>query len=76
MAAVNAWVAGTPGGDEAAALFGSSSVGLGGYLAIFGQIVLMAVVTALTSRHTVDQTLAMHRMRDGNKLRRPRKSPL
>ncbi len=57
MAAANAWVAGTPGGDEAAALFGSSSVGLAGYLAIFGQIVLMAVVTALTSRHTVDQTL-------------------
>jgi cell division transport system permease protein len=57
MAGVNAWVAGTPGGEEAAALFGSSSVGLGGYLAIFGQIVLMAVVTALTSRHTVDETL-------------------
>jgi cell division transport system permease protein len=57
MAAGNAWVAGTPGGEEAAALFGSSSIGPGGYLAIFGQIVLMAVVTALTSRHTVDETL-------------------
>jgi len=57
LATAHAWVAGTPGGDEAAALFGGSSVGLGGYLAIFGQIVLMAVVTALTSRHTVDQTL-------------------
>ena len=54
----NVWLAGTPGGDEAAALFGSLSVGVAGYLAILGQIVLMAVVTALTSRHTVNQTLA------------------
>lgn len=58
MQAMNAWVAGTPGGDEAEALFGSFSLGASGYLAIFGQIVLMAVVTALASRRTVNRTLA------------------
>ena len=58
MQGMNAWVAGTPGGDEAEALFGSFSLGVAGYLAIFGQIVLMAVVTALASRRTVNRTLA------------------
>ncbi len=58
LGAVNAWLAGTAGGDEAAALFGSFSIGIGGYIAILVQIVLMAVVTALTSRRTVNQTLA------------------
>jgi cell division transport system permease protein len=58
MQGMNAWVAGTPGGDEAEALFGSFSLGAAGYLAIFGQIVLMAVVTALASRRTVNRTLA------------------
>ena len=57
LGAVDDWIAGTPGGDEAAALFGASSMGFGGYLAVFGQIVLMAAVTALTSRRTVNQTL-------------------
>ena len=57
LQAINAWVSGTPGGEEAAALFGSFSVGVAGYLAIFALIVLMAVVTALASRRTVDQTL-------------------
>jgi len=57
MQGMNAWVAGTPGGDEAEALFGSFSLGATGYLAIFGQIVLMAVVTALASRRTVNRTL-------------------
>jgi cell division transport system permease protein len=55
---MNAWMAGTPGGDEAAALFGSFSIGIAGYLAIFAQIVLMALVTALASRLTVNRTLA------------------
>jgi cell division transport system permease protein len=58
MQGMNAWVAGTPGGDEAEALFGSFSLGAAGYLAILGQIVLMAVVTALASRRTVNRTLA------------------
>jgi cell division transport system permease protein len=57
LSAINAWIAGTPGGDEAAALFGASSMGTGGYLAVFGQIILMAAVTALTSRRTVNHTL-------------------
>jgi cell division transport system permease protein len=58
MQGMNAWVAGTPGGDEAEALFGSFSLGATGYVAIFAQIVLMAVVTALASRRTVNRTLA------------------
>ena len=58
LQAMNAWVSGTPGGDEAAALFGSFSIGAAGYLAILAQIVLMALVTALASRHTVNRTLA------------------
>jgi len=57
LTAGNAWFSGTPGGAEAAALFGSFSPGIGGYVAILGLIVLMAVVTALTSRRTVNQTL-------------------
>ena len=55
--ALNAWLTGTPGGDEAAALFGSFSIGAAGYLAILGQIGLMALVTATASRHTVKRTL-------------------
>ena len=56
--AARVWLAGTPRGDEAAALFGSLSIGVDGYLAILGQIVVMAVVTALVSRYTVSRTLA------------------
>jgi cell division transport system permease protein len=57
LAAANAWLAGTAGGDEASALFGSFSIGASGYLAILTQIVLMAVVTAVASRRTVNHTL-------------------
>jgi len=57
MEAANTWLAGTPGGDEVAALFGTFTIGVSGYLAILWQIVLMAVVTALASRRTVSQTL-------------------
>jgi cell division transport system permease protein len=57
LEAARTWFAGTPGGDEAAALFGTFSIGVVGYLAIVIQIVLMAVVTAYSSRHTVNQTL-------------------
>jgi cell division transport system permease protein len=38
-------------------LFGNFSIGVSGYLAILTQIVLMAVVTALASRRTVNRTL-------------------
>lgn len=57
LEAANTWLSGTPGGVEAAALFGSFSVGVTGYLAIIIQVVVMAVVTALTSRRTVNRTL-------------------
>ncbi len=57
LQAMNAWLTGTAGGDEAAALFGTLSIGAAGYLAILGQVVLMALVTALASRHTVNRTL-------------------
>jgi len=57
LQAMNAWLTGTAGGDEAEALFGTFSIGAIGYLAILGQIVLMALVTALASRHTVNRTL-------------------
>ncbi len=49
--------AGTAGGDQLATLFGSFSLGWGGYLAIVGQIVLIALVTAFASRRTVNRTL-------------------
>jgi cell division transport system permease protein len=45
------------GGDQGSALFGSFSIGLTGYAAVLGQVVLIAVVTAWTSRHTVNSTL-------------------
>jgi cell division transport system permease protein len=59
MQGMNVWLAGTPGGDEAAALFGSFSIGAAGYVAILAQIVLMALVTALASRLTVNRTLSI-----------------
>jgi cell division transport system permease protein len=55
--AADTWLAGTPAGDEAVALFGNLSIGVSGYLAILAQIALMAVVTGLASRRTVNQTL-------------------
>ena len=45
------------GGDQGSVLFGSFSIGLAGYAAVLGQVVLIAVVTAWTSRHTVNSTL-------------------
>jgi cell division transport system permease protein len=51
------WFSGTAGAEQTAALFGSFSIGLGGYVAVLGQIVLIALVTALTSRQTVNRTL-------------------
>jgi cell division transport system permease protein len=55
--ALNRWFAGTAGGDQTAALFGSFSIGVAGYIAVFGQVVLIAAVTAITSRQTVNRTL-------------------
>ena len=57
--AISGWFAGTAGGDQTSALFGSFSIGLAGYAAVLGQVVLVAAVTALTSRQTVNNTLEM-----------------
>ncbi|HET7802964.1 MAG TPA: ABC transporter permease [Pseudolabrys sp.] len=45
------------GGEQGSVLFGSFSIGLAGYAAVLGQVVLIAIVTAWTSRHTVNSTL-------------------
>ncbi len=54
---IGGWFASTAAGEQTTALFGSFSMGLGGYIAVLVQIVLIAVVTAWTSRHTVNSTL-------------------
>lgn len=51
------WGRATASGDQLVALFGNFSIGFEGYIAVVGQIVLIAVVTALTSRQTVNRTL-------------------
>jgi cell division transport system permease protein len=51
--------AGTAGGDQTTAMFGSFSIGISGYIAVLGQVVLIAAVTAMTSRQTVNRTLEM-----------------
>jgi cell division transport system permease protein len=56
---VSRWFSGSAGAEQTAALFGSFSIGVAGYVAVLGQVVLIAVVTALTSRHTVNSTLEM-----------------
>jgi cell division transport system permease protein len=54
---ISRWFASSAGGEQTAALFGSFSIGLAGYIAVLAQVVLIAVVTAFTSRHTVNRTL-------------------
>jgi cell division transport system permease protein len=54
---IGLWFRGTPGEDQIGALFGTFSIGVGGYAAIVVQIVLIALITALTSRLTVHHTL-------------------
>jgi cell division transport system permease protein len=56
---ISRWFAGSAGGDQTSAMFGSFSIGMSGYIAVLGQVVLIAVVTALTSRQTVNRTLEM-----------------
>ena len=51
------WFGGTPAGEQASALFGTFSIGLAGYGAVLAMIVLIALVTAFASRHTVNRTL-------------------
>ncbi len=56
-ALVSRWFSGTAGGEQTAALFGSFSIGVAGYLAVLTQVILIAGVTAVTSRQTVNRTL-------------------
>jgi cell division transport system permease protein len=57
--AISGWFAGTAGGDQTSALFGSFSIGFAGYVGVLCQVALTALVTAVTSRHTVNRTLEM-----------------
>jgi cell division transport system permease protein len=54
---ISYWFSGTASAEQTTALFGSFSIGFWGYVAVLGQIVLIALVTALTSRYTVNRTL-------------------
>jgi len=47
----------TPEGPQLAAMFGTFSIGIAGVAAVLAQIVLMALVTAATSRYTVNRML-------------------
>jgi cell division transport system permease protein len=53
----NGWLLGSAAGAQLGALFGTFSIGLAGYAAVLAQIALTALVTAATSRHTVNRTL-------------------
>jgi cell division transport system permease protein len=53
----NDWLLSGASGTQVAAMFGTFSIGPAGYAAVLGQIVLTALVTAATSRHTVNRTL-------------------
>jgi cell division transport system permease protein len=54
---VGGWFGATAAGAQAAALFGTFSIGTAGYGAMVAVIVLIALVTAFTSRQTVNRTL-------------------
>ncbi len=58
IAPVEALIRGTDAGEQFAALFGSISMGFGGYLVVLLQILLIAAVAAEASRRTVNQTIA------------------
>jgi cell division transport system permease protein len=47
----------TPESDQTNALFGGFSVGAGGYVGIFAVVVIIAFLTALTTRITVMRTI-------------------
>jgi cell division transport system permease protein len=57
--AISGRFAGTAGGEQTTAMFGSFSIGITGYVAVLCQVILIALVTAVTSRHTVNRTLDM-----------------
>ncbi len=56
---ISRWLPGTATANQFAALFGTFSVGIAGYAAVLVQVLLIAVVTALAARMTVNRTLAM-----------------
>jgi len=58
-AGLSRWFGNTAGGEQTTALFGSFTIGVGGYVAVLLQVLLIAGVTAFTSRHTVNRTLEM-----------------
>ncbi|MFN6986067.1 MAG: cell division protein FtsX, partial [Rhizobium oryzihabitans] len=47
----------TPQSDQASALFGSFSVGLGGYIGIATTMIIIALLTTITARVTVIRTI-------------------
>jgi cell division transport system permease protein len=53
----NGWLLRSAEGAQLAALFGTFSIGPAGYAAVLAQIVMIALVTAATSRHTVNRTI-------------------
>jgi cell division transport system permease protein len=52
------WLRGSAAADQFAALFGAASIGWTGYAAVVVQVILIASLTALTSRMTVNRMLA------------------
>ena len=48
----------TPESDQAAALFGSFTIGFTGYLGVLATMIIIALVTTLTARVTVMRTIA------------------
>lgn len=55
---VEAVIRGNAGAEQFAALFGSITLGVTGYLVILAQIVVIAAVASEASRRTVNQTIA------------------
>jgi cell division transport system permease protein len=55
---IGGWFSGTPVGDQFAALLGTFSLRPSGYLVLVGQAMLIAVITAWSSRRTLLATLA------------------
>jgi cell division transport system permease protein len=54
---LSGWLGGGPDENQISSLFGSLSLGAEGYGAVVGLVVLVAAVTTLTSRLTVQRTL-------------------
>jgi cell division transport system permease protein len=53
------WFIGAAAGEQFSALFGTSSIGVPGYLAMLAQAGVIACVTAATSHRTVKRTIQM-----------------